>query len=194
MRLVLDPGYVERAITVSTRQSIAVNNALIDAGCDGVWAGVDISDNRGPFMSPAHFERFVLPSIRRMAAAVHERGKYFIKHTDGNTWLILEKMIEAGIDGWHGIQPSIGMDMRLLKERFGGRLCLMGGVNCETLVGGTPQEVRAEVEYAIRHAGLGGGLVLGSGNTLMVGTKRENYVAMLEARHELGRYPLQFEE
>ncbi len=128
-----------------------------------------------------------------MAAAVQERGKYFIKHTDGNTWSILDKMIEAGIDGWHGIQPSIGMDMRLLKERYAGRLCLFGGVNCETLVDDTPEGVQAEAEYAIHHAGPGGGLVLGSGNSLMLGTKKGNYQAMLDALHERGRYPLRFE-
>lgn len=190
MRIVLDPDYVEQAVTVSTRQSIAVNDALIRAGCDAVLSAVDLADNTGPFMSPKHFEQFVLPSIGLMAEAVHKKGKYFIKHTDGNTWLILEMMVEAGIDGWHGIQPSIGMDMRRLKEQFHGRLCLFGGVNCETLIDGTVSEVRDEVEYSISHAGPGGGLVLGSGNSLMVGTKKKNYEAMLDALHELGHYPL----
>jgi uroporphyrinogen decarboxylase len=63
--------------------------------------------------------------------------------------------VATGIDGWHGIQPNIGMDLRLLKERYGARLCFFGGLNCETLIEGTPEGARAEAEYAIRHAAKG---------------------------------------
>jgi len=28
----------------------------------------------------------------------------------------MDMLIETGIDGWHGIQPSIGMDLKMLKE------------------------------------------------------------------------------
>lgn len=100
----------------------------------------------------------------------------------------MEMMIEAGIDGWQGIQPSIGMDMRMLKERFGDRISLWGGVDCETLVAGTPDDVRREAKYALENAKAGGGMVLVSGNTLMVGVKYENYQAMLETLREEGRY------
>ena len=44
-------------------------------------------------------------------------GGYFIKHSDGNLWTILDELVETGIDGWHGIQVNIGMDMAKLKER-----------------------------------------------------------------------------
>jgi uroporphyrinogen decarboxylase len=94
-------------------------------------------------------------------------------------------MIEAGIDGWQGIQPSIGMDLGLLHEAFGNRLCFFGGVDCATLVAGTPEEVSREARYAIRRAGLEGGLVLVSSNTLMVGVQYDNYLAMLAAAREV---------
>jgi uroporphyrinogen decarboxylase len=57
-------------------------------------------------------------------------------------------------------------------------------------VAGTLAEAREQVRYAIRHAGPGGGLVLTSGNTLQVGTKVENYLAMRSAAREYGRYPI----
>ena len=82
------------------------------------------------------------------------------------------------------------MDLRMLKAKHGADLCLFGGVNCETLVGGKPEEVRAEVRYAIKHAAPGGGLVLTCGNVLQPGVKYENYVAMREAIKEYGEYPV----
>ena len=82
------------------------------------------------------------------------------------------------------------MDLKLLKEKYAGRLCFFGGVNCETLTLGTPAEVEEEVKYAIRAAAPAGGLVLTSGNTLQVGTRWENYLAMRTAAREYGRYPI----
>ncbi len=52
--------------------------------------------------------------------------------------------------------PNIGMDLAKLKERYGDRLCFFGGVNCETLITGSPAQVREEVRYAIQHAAPGG--------------------------------------
>ena len=75
-------------------------------------------------------------------------------------------VVEAGIDGWHGIQPSIGMDLKVLKETYGYRLCFFGEVNCETLLACTPEETEIEVRYAIEHAAAGGGLVITCGNVL----------------------------
>jgi hypothetical protein len=76
------------------------------------------------------------------------------------------------------------MDLAKLKEMYGHALCFFGGVDCDTLLAGTPDEVRQEVRYAHQHAGRDGGLVLTSSNTLMVGVIYENYLAMLEAASE----------
>ena len=99
-------------------------------------------------------------------------------------------LVEAGIDGWHGIQPSIGMDLKVLKEKYGDSLCFFGGVNCETLVAGTPEQTEREVRYAIEHAAAGGGLVITSGNVLQPGTRYENYMAGRQATRQWGKYPI----
>lgn len=192
VRMVTEPEFVERAVAAYTRRSLAWVEAMLDVGCDAVMTLDDYSDNRGPIMGPARFRRFIWPGLVRQVEAAHAKGGIFIKHTDGNTWAILDSFVEAGVDAWHGIQPSIGMDMKKLKERYAGKLCFFGGVNCETLVTGTPDEARAEVRYALQHAGPGGGLVVTTGNVLQPGTKLENYLAARETTRQFGTYPLRF--
>ena len=109
---------------------------------------------------------------------------------DEYTWKILDMMLEAGMDGYQAIELKAGMDMKELKEKYGGRLCLFGGVDCSTLIDGTTDEVQEEAEYAIRHAAKGGGLVITSGNTIQNGVKIENYLAMLETIKKKGVYPI----
>ena len=188
-RMITDPEFVQRAVEVYVNRSIAYIEAMLDAGCHAVMTTDDYSGNEGPFMGPARFRQFVAPGIARQVAAAHAQGGLFVKHTDGNIWSILDDLLATRIDGWHGIQPNIGMDLRLLKERYGPRICFFGGLNCETLIQGTPDMARAEVEYAIRYAAQGGGLVIATGNVLQPGTKLENYLAARQATREFGARP-----
>ncbi len=190
MRMLTDKDFVARATDYFCRVSLAWIDAVCQLDIDGVMVATDYTDNHGLIMGPGPYREFVLPALVKAVEAVHKHGKYFIKHTDGNTWSILDSFVEIGIDAWQGIQPRIGMDMAELKKRYGGKLCFFGGVNCDTLVAGTPAEVEEETRYAMRHAGPGGGLVLTSGNTLQVGTRYENYLAMRQAAERYGRYPL----
>jgi hypothetical protein len=190
IRMITEPEFAAKATAASLKTALAWVEAMCDLGVDGILVGTDYCDNRGPIMGPGPFRRFVLPALEQMCRAAHQKGKYFVKHTDGNTWSILDDFVDAEVDGWQGIQPSIGMDLKLLKEKYRGRLCLFGGVNNETLIDGTSQEVAEEVKHAIRHAGPGGGLVITSGNTLQLGVKYENYMAMRSATREWGRYPI----
>lgn len=190
VRMITEPEFVERATAAYVNRSIAYIETMLDAGVDAVMTTDDYSGNHGPFMGPERFRRFVAPGIERQAAAVHAKGGFFVKHTDGNTWPILDDLIATGIDAWHGIQPNIGMDLKLLKEKYGDRLCLFGGINCETLVEGRPEQARAEVKYAVKHAAPGGGLVIATGNVLQPGTQLRNYLAAREALREYGTYPI----
>jgi len=190
VRMITDPDFVHRAVDVYTDQCVAYIKAILKTGCDAVMTLDDYCDNKGPIMGLERFREFILPGLKKQVRAAHDAGGYFIKHTDGNTWSILGALTEAEVDAWHGIQPTAGMDLRLLKERHGQDLCLFGGVNCETLVAGTPTAVRDEVKYAIKHAAQGGGLVLTSGNVLQPGAQYENYVAMRQAIEDYGGYPI----
>jgi uroporphyrinogen decarboxylase len=190
VRMITDPAFVHRAADVYVSRSIAYINAFFDAGVHGVMVTDDYSDNRGPIMGLDRFREFILPGLRRQCEAVHARGGYFIKHTDGNTWDILPDFVEAGIDAWHGIQPAIGMDLKILKERFGEALCFFGGVDCETLIEGPPERARRQVRHAIEHAAPGGGLVIATSNVLQPGTQLDNYLAMRQATRDFGQYPI----
>lgn len=189
-RLLTDPEFVHKAAAVYTARSIAAVKAAARAGVDGILIGTDYCDNRGPLMGPRLFHEFIFPYLAQTTRAIHDEGLLFVKHSDGDNWAILDDFVAAGIDGWHGIQPRIGMDLKRLKEKYGDSLCFIGGVNCETLTSGSEGEIEEEVRTAIRDAGAGGGLAMCSGNSLMPGTRYENYLAMLRANRAYGQYPI----
>ncbi len=191
MKMIDDPEFVRKAVASALQRSIAYIKAAAAVGVDAIITGTDYCDNRGPLMGPHLFHEFVFPALAATVKAAHDEGLFFIKHTDGYLWPILDDFVAAGVDGWQGIQPRIGMDLRLLKEKYGDKLTFFGGVNCETLTLGTPHQTGEEVKYAIQTAAASGGLVITSGNTLMPGTRYENYEAMLAATRRYGQYPIQ---
>lgn len=148
----------------------------------------------GPLMSPAVFEHFILPRLKKMIDMIHEEGAFCIKHTDGNTYSLLEMIVSAGADGLNPIEPVAGMDMATVKEMVGDRICLSGNIDCAHLLpNGTPAEVSRGVRQAIHDAGAGGGLVISSSNSIHSSCSPRNLMAMIEAAKQFGRYPLEGE-
>ncbi len=76
---------------------------------------------------------------------------------------------------------------------MGDSVCLFGGVNVDWQIEGTPVQVRQVTGSAIDSAGSGEALVVTSGNTIMVGARCDNCLAMLETIRTRGVYPLRQE-
>jgi hypothetical protein len=190
LRLIDDSEFVKRLLAAATNRAIEVALTLIDAGVNAIVMDTDYCHQTGPWISPAHFDEIVFPLLQKQVDAIHSAGAYVIKHTDGNTWPILDMLVSAGIDGLHGIQPSAGMDLAALKEKCGSKVTLLGAVEGSYLINSQPDEIRQLVQRQIMSAGKGGGYVLTSSNSVQLGVPPENYLAMLEALRDYGRYPL----
>ncbi|MCK4298585.1 MAG: hypothetical protein KAX80_03580, partial [Planctomycetes bacterium] len=75
--------------------------------------------------------------------------------------------------------------------KFGGRITLVGNIDCgELLARGTEEEVIEAVKETIAKASPGGGHILASSNSIHPAVKPENYRAMTDAAHTFGHYPL----
>ncbi len=171
---------------------VAYFSRLLEAApgqVDLVFTADDIGDQRGLLMPFGRWERLLKPCHRRLNDAIHERGARVIYHTDGSIMEAAAGLVEMGIDVLQALQFSAdNMDPRLLKERFGARLCFAGGVSVQTtLPFGTVDDVRREVEERIRVLGRDGGYILGPSHWIQAGTPPENIVAMFDTA--LSFYP-----
>lgn len=155
-------------------------------------SGTDFGTQAGPFLSTAAYRELYMPFHKEVNGWIHEHTgwKTFI-HTCGSVAALLPDFLEAGFDVLNPVQCSAaGMDPRLLKERFGDRICFWGGgVDTQrTLPFGTPGEVRSEVKERIGILGKGGGLVFNTIHNVQARVPVENLLALYEAVREHGRY------
>ncbi len=188
LRLMDDKPFIQRMLAAATERSIQVSLRLIQAGVDAIVMDTDYCHQKGPWISPASFREIILPLLKKQVDAIHAAGAYVIKHTDGNVWPILDMVVDTGIDGLHGIQPSAGVSLKALKERYGSHLALFGAMEGQHLINDQPAAIKNLVRDQIAEAGQNGRFVLTSSNSIQYGTPPQNYLAMLEALGEYGKY------
>ncbi|MBI5117062.1 hypothetical protein HZA56_11365 [Candidatus Poribacteria bacterium] len=190
--MALEPELIDRYFEATTNEVLTLIDAEAEAGVDGFVGGVDFAYHSTTLFSPAMFRRFIFPHMRRITERCHSRGLPFFKHTDGNIENIEnELLLGCGIDGYHAIEPTAGMDIARLKRQYGDKITLLGNIDCgDLLTNGSPEDVTKAVGQCIRDCAPGGGYVLSSSNSIHSGIPTQNFLAMLKAAREYGTYPM----
>ena len=150
--------------------------------------GYDFAMNTGCFMNPAIIRDVYFPFMKMINDEIYKNGMIPFFHCCGRTWDILDDFVEAGYKGYQSIQQSCGMDTRKMKEQYGAKLALWTGVQCETLITGTTEDVENEVRNYLNICMPGGGFIFGSTNSVQYGANTDNYLRALEIVREEGVY------
>lgn len=189
LELAANPEAVRAATALRVREQNLADEVFVHPDSDAVLWAEDLGYKTGPLIGPAMFRDFFLEANKARARNVKERyGKKILKHCCGNINLLMDFFVDIGFDAYQSIQPTAGMDLCRLKRDYGDRITLWGGVAVENLVGGAPEDVRADVRRAMACAKPGGRFILGASHSVAVGTKYENYMAMLDEYRRLCHY------
>ena len=184
-----DRAFTKELLEFSLRFNTTLAKKLVEFGVDTIVVGEDIADIHGPFINPEEFRASILPYLKKEISEIKRSGVKVILHSDGYTMPVFEDLVRLGIDGYQAIEGDAGMDIGLLKERYGDKLCLLGNVDCGyTLSRASVGEVVRETRTVIDKAGHGGGLIMGSSNSIHDGVKLENFLTMIEATKKYGKY------
>ena len=155
-----------------------------------LWLADDLAYGSGTFVSPQVLRMHLFPWYRRLAEVARDCGCPLLLHSDGNILAILDDLLDIGFSAIQPIEPQ-AMDIGALKDRYGGRCCLIGNIDLGgVLTRGTPDDVRRDVRAHIRRLAPGGGYCLGSSNTVTNYVPLANFCAMIEATLAYGRYPI----
>jgi uroporphyrinogen decarboxylase len=186
-----DPALVAEMFEIGGRMAVGLFEYMVQLPQVGaLWLADDLAYASGTLVSPDLYRRHLFPWYRKIAEIAQDAHLPFLFHSDGNLLPILDELVEIGINALQPIEPK-AMDIRLLKEKYFGRLCLIGNIDLGyTLTLGSPDEVRQEVRERIRCIAPGGGYCVGSSNTVTNYVPLENFKAMVEATFLYGHYPI----
>ncbi len=190
LRMMDDPEGVQRQAQERVDRAIAAAERYREHGqLDGFALCADYCFNTGTFLTPGQFETFVTPYLAQITRAYRDMGFYVIKHTDGNIMPIVEQLVQTGPHALHSLDPQGGVDMAVMKARFGQRVCLIGNVNCGLMDTGTDEQVIASARYALEHGMPGYGYIFSTSNCIYTGMRLSRYETILDVWRCHGVYP-----
>jgi len=148
---------------------------------DGILTSDDLGHQNGPMMSPAIFEELYFPFYKEVISYVHSKNMHFFLHSCGDNTLVMEYLIEAGVDVFHPIQTGC-MDLRQTAKRFGDKISFLAGIDVQHLLPeGSVDEVKSGTKELIDILYKPeGGLLLAAGNGILPDTPLDNIEAMLD--------------
>jgi uroporphyrinogen decarboxylase len=197
MDMVAEPEFAEAFFDRLTETIITAQRLFLDEVGDLIdihFAADDLTGQAAPLISPALYRRMIKPRWARILQAIRERTKAKIfYHGCGAVRQFLPDLIEIGVEILNPVQVSAkDMDTASLKKEFGAKLSFWGG-GCDTqrvlnLAG--PNEVRQEVRRRIRDLAPGGGFVFNPVHNIQAHIDPANVVALFQAAHRYGRYPI----
>jgi len=180
MAVALWPELYARLLMAQAHVHAANVPAMAEAALGVNISGCDFCSAQGPSVSPATYREVVIPALKLIVDACHERGMYYFYTSDGNFWPVAADLFEvAGVDGWLETDRSAGMDLRRLRERFPS-VTFQGNIRVQVLHRGTRDDVVREVTDCLDVAHELGGVIVGASNLIMPGTPPENILAILE--------------
>lgn len=105
----------------------------------------DICYNQGPIVSPEFFREVAGPWYRRIADVLVAHGcAIYSSDTDGNIMPIVEAFLDHGLNTMFPVEVHGGSDPCELRDRYGKRVRLWGGVNKRPLAV-SKEAIRAEL-------------------------------------------------
>lgn len=186
-----DPDFVSTLLSRTADYRIAVSTRIFEEAGDLIdvfFLRDDFGGQIAPLIGPDQFEHFIAPVLRRFTDLAHRYGIRVMLSSGGAIRPLIPKLIAAGIDALHALQPDCpGMRPSAIKKEFGADLILSGALDARgLLLTGTPQEVRGHTRALLDAMTPGGGyLAAPSVDAITEDVPVENVLALFD---EIGTY------
>ncbi|MBN1918581.1 MAG: hypothetical protein JW889_11790 [Verrucomicrobia bacterium] len=128
---------------------------LAEANVDILVLDDDVGMPGRMIVSPEVWRRFLKPRMAAIIAAARavKPELTVLYHSDGSIEPIVGDLIEIGVNALNPIEPE-HMDAARIRQAYGERLALWGGVGRQTTFGSaTPEQIRDEVRRRIEQLG-----------------------------------------
>lgn len=183
-----NPSFIHQLLDTIHAWDIAKLQMVLDAG------RADVIGHRGwyegAFFSATLYERFIAPMIREEAELVHRAGARFGYIITRNLQPLLDILNGVDIDIIWGVDPvQDNADLKIVKGKAGGDICLWGGVNSYVTLAQSDEEIKMSVRKAIECLAPGGGFILSAVDAVLGEVPSEGLGSMIEAWREFAEYP-----
>jgi uroporphyrinogen decarboxylase len=170
---------LEELIRLVEGFNMEIVKRYVDLGVDVMVYPEDLGMQVGPMLSPKHLRKYIKPSYQRLIAPAREAGCLIHMHSDGDIRMLLDDLIEGGVQIINLQDLVNGIDW--IEEHLAGKICIDLDIDRQQITHhGTPAEIDALIREEVQRLGSPrGGLMMVFG--LYPGVPLENVKALMDA-------------
>lgn len=169
-----------------------VNLALLDAVWDAGYTFDEVSwpDDMGyklnQFFSVRTYRRLLKPVHKRAVDWAHAKGIKARLHSCGDIRPFIPELVEIGVDALNPLEVKAGVDPIAVKQAYGDRLVLHGGINA--VLWDDIEAIQAEMRRVIPIVKAQGGYIFSSDHSVPSAVSLDNFRAIVNLAKTLGSY------
>lgn len=153
---------------------------------DAVYFWEDMAYRNGPMIGPATFREFMTPYYTRVTDCAGSLGIEALQvDTDGDCSVLIPLFLEAGINMFLPFEVQAGMDIREVRQRYGKRLIIEGGLDKRALAQ-DQAAIRREVESKVPMLLREGGYIPAIDHNVPPDVPLENFEFFLQCVRDIG--------
>lgn len=183
-----DPEWVVDAFNHYLDMNIALYDRIWAKGYefDSIFWWDDMGYKHSPLFSPRMYRELLKPVHKRAIEWAHSKGIRAELHSCGFVEPLLPDLLEIGLDGLNPIEVKAGMDPIRIKEQYGDRLVLHGGVNA--VLWDKPELISEEITKVLPKLKQNGGYIFSSDHSIPHSVSLEDFRGIVALVKELGKY------
>ena len=184
-----DPAFLHDLVEIAVDFAVKAIPRMARAGVDAMIVSDDYGASAQGLLRPQQFKEIYKPGMKKIIDCIKAYHLPVFLHCCGRVYDYLDDLVEIGIEAYHPIQRTAGMDLARVKKQYGDRICLVGNIDSSrTLPFGTLEQIEAETREALRIAAPGFGYILASDHSLHDGIPVRNIQLMFEVARKYGIY------
>lgn len=186
--MVEEPEWARDMFNTYLDSCIALFGRIWDAGYhfDSIHWPDDMGYKGTTFFSKEMYRDLLKPAHKHAADWAHEQGVYAHLHSCGNVMTLVDDLIDVGIDCLNPLEVKAGMEPITLKQKYGDRLTLHGGINA--VLWDDRDAIVSAIEETVPVLKENGGYIFSSDHSIPNSVSLENMKTIVETVKRAGRY------
>ena len=181
-----EPEFAQKLLDFITQKNLEkLEKIVATPDIDGILLGNDWGSQRDMLMSPETWRTLLAPGAKKEYDMIRGAGLDVWVHSCGNIRQIIPDLVEMGVSVLNPVQPEC-MDIFELKDTFGGRLTLWGGISTQqTLPFGTTEDVADETRRVTEYMSRDGGYLIAAAQGVQSDVPFENLCCLVDTANKL---------
>jgi uroporphyrinogen decarboxylase len=183
-----DPEWVVDAFNHYLDMNIALYDRMWAKGYefDSIFWWDDMGYKLTPFFSTRMYRELLKPAHKRAIEWAHAKGIKAELHSCGFIEPLLPDLLDCGLDGLNPIEVKAGMNPLKIKDLYGDRLVLHGGVNA--VLWDKPELIKEEIKKVLPGLKKDGGYIFSSDHSIPSSVSLEDFRHIVALVKEQGTY------